>query len=655
VYKSRHAKTISLAYLSEIILAYFKMKVYMRQKQSILFLLLLTLPLSVMWAQKGERASTWYEGEPSTDVYQAMDFWVPGGFTNETVRLTVEEKLPILQSTLSHLQESFFIESPGMFHYTYDQTYEGIPVYGAALKVNMAKNGRVLNFMNTLKMYPTVTLGEFGKTEQEVIDFVDGVYRKGQERFGVEVWKNYYVTSDGLLPVYKVYCGGNDISGSWELVYDANTLAEIEKIDQIVYHSPGKQAVVSSGFGYVFNPDPITTAGVTYGGTYVDGNDADATWLDDERMTVTLKDITETGGTYSLTGPFVQIVDIESPNITPSTSTDGNFFFQRSESGFEDVMCYYHTDSMQRYIQSLGFSNLGATSFRIDPHGLSGQDNSHFVGPGGGQFAYCSFGEGGVDDAEDADVITHEYGHFLSYSGSPNTNNGFERRGIDEGVGDYIAAMWSHAASTYRWDDIFTWDGHNQFWNGRSASVSGNYPPATGGWNFYAYGEVWATVLMEAHNDPAVGKTVNDKNFFQELYANVSNMTTADAARNIIDADFVLHGGAHEGTYRDIFCSRNILTGQDCVVGRFDDLGAGLNIKVFPNPARDRFTVEMDGMEPGTEYQVEVINMLGQTVTRIPAISGSTLIDASDYEAGVYWVRIQIGDDYAATEKIVVQ
>lgn len=628
----------------------------MTRKQSILFLLLLALPLSVMWAQKGDRGSSWHEGEVATDRYQRMDFWMPAGFTSASLLEAVEAKLPLLESTNTHLSEQYFRESPNMFHYTYEQTYEGIPVFDGGLKVNMAQTGRVLNFMNNLLSFPALVEGTFAVDEAAVIELADQTYRKGQDRFGVEIWKNYYVTETGLIPVYKVHCGGNNISGSWELVYDANTLAVLVKRDQILYHRPHeKKTVMASGFGYVFNPDPITTSGATYGGINVDANDNDATWLDNERMTVPLHDISESGGVYSLIGPHVQIVDIEAPNTAPVTSNDGNFFYQRSESGFEDVMCYYHIDSLQRYIQSIGFPFLGNTSFQIDPHGLNGADNSHFVGPGGGQAAYCSFGEGGVDDAEDADVIVHEYGHFLSYSTSPGSNNGTERRGLDEGFGDYIAASWSHAANPNGWDDIFNWDGHNQFWNGRSASVSTLYPPANGNTNFYAYGAVWSTVLMEAHMDATVGKAVSDKNFFSELFMNVSNMTTADAARNILDADLTNYGGSHQGVYRDIFCNRQILTGQDCIVGRLDDLESGLHITVFPNPTHDQFTVGLEGMERGTEYTVEVVNMLGQTMTRIPAISGSTPIDATQFEAGVYWVRIQIGDNYAATEKIVVQ
>jgi hypothetical protein len=79
----------------------------------------------------------------------------------------------------------------------------------------------------------------------------------------------------------------------------------------------------------------------------------------------------------------------------------------------------------------------------IDPHGTSA-DNSFFSYP---NFIY--YGTGGVDDAEDADVITHEYSHFLSRNAAPNTNVGMERQGLDEGLGDYVAASYFKPISTH--------------------------------------------------------------------------------------------------------------------------------------------------------------------------------------------------------------
>ncbi len=76
------------------------------------------------------------------------------------------------------------------------------------------------------------------------------------------------------------------------------------------------------------------------------------------------------------------------------------------------------------------------------------------------------FGEGGVDDAEDADVVIHELGHGIH---DWVTGGGLsQKQGLSEGVGDYYAVSYSRAYAgqwepsdpQYHW--VFSWDGHNR-------------------------------------------------------------------------------------------------------------------------------------------------------------------------------------------------
>jgi hypothetical protein len=58
------------------------------------------------------------------------------------------------------------------------------------------------------------------------------------------------------------------------------------------------------------------------------------------------------------------------------------------------------------------------------------------------------FGKGGVDDAEDAEVILHELGHQIHFSASETFFSTVEAGGISEGFGDYWAgtvAEWALA------------------------------------------------------------------------------------------------------------------------------------------------------------------------------------------------------------------
>src|ERR1044071_3257067 len=105
-------------------------------------------------------------------------------------------------------------------------------------------------------------------------------------------------------------------------------------------------------------------------------------------------------------------------------------------------MAYYWVTEAQKYIQSLGFGvwrrpvNMESQDMRINQ---LGQDNSFETDQPKDELR---FGKGGVDDAEDAEVILHEYGHAI------HDAQGFsfaseEAGAISEGFGDYWAVTVS--------------------------------------------------------------------------------------------------------------------------------------------------------------------------------------------------------------------
>ena len=300
--------------------------------------------------------------------------------------------------------------------------------------------------------------------------------------------------------------------------------------------------------------------------------------------TVDLKGITLVNGWFRLEGPYVKMKDISSPFDSVAKSADGNFYFTRDQQAFEDVMVYYHIDTFQRYLQGLGFMNLQNRPFPFDAHGYDNQDNSQFVPDG--LNSYIRFGDGGVDDAEDADVIIHEYGHALSYAAAPGSNSGFERRGLDEGVGDYLAASYSRSMNAFNWAKIYTWDGHNEFWAGRDADIT--YPYSGSLSNIYQIGSVWAAMLMRV--EVRLGRTTTMKLAMQELYANVASQSMYDAARHLLDADTLLFAGANSQVLLEELCTSKLLPDAICLA-----LGTvaekEMDIRVFPNPASGRVTV----------------------------------------------------------------
>ena len=98
-------------------------------------------------------------------------------------------------------------------------------------------------------------------------------------------------------------------------------------------------------------------------------------------------------------------------------------------------MAYYWVTQAQRYIQSLGFgSTLPAVNkrqqlLRIDQFG---GDNS-FYREGTGKLT-ITLGKGGVDDAEDAEVIVHEYGHSVQDDQVPGFGSTPEAGAIGEAL-----------------------------------------------------------------------------------------------------------------------------------------------------------------------------------------------------------------------------
>ena len=109
-------------------------------------------------------------------------------------------------------------------------------------------------------------------------------------------------------------------------------------------------------------------------------------------------------------------------------------------------MAYFHIDRTQAYIQSLGFTKATARRSTIAARrsfaDAFAPDNSFYSS----NDRKLRFGSGGVDDAEDADVIIHEYGHSIQDNQDPGFGCGAgqqfcEAGALGEGFGDYNSAM----------------------------------------------------------------------------------------------------------------------------------------------------------------------------------------------------------------------
>jgi hypothetical protein len=337
-------------------------------------------------------------------------------------------------------------------------------------------------------------------------------------------------------------------TGDWEALVDAKTGALFRVQDHSCYRADEQPLVPVNGTATVFTPDPLSSSGGTVYGTggFVDGADADTADLTGQLVGVTLLDIDLTGGIHTLKGPFAEIVDTEAPFKGLFTQASSSFNSTRSPDVFEAAFTYYHIDRFMRYINApSGSGGLGLTvaptqyvgGVRFDPHGLSGADNSHYT-PGTGQLA---FGEGGVDDDEDADVVIHELGHGLHdwVTASPGVS---QVNGLSEGTGDYFAQSYSRAygnvpSSNPAWHWTFSWDGHNPFWAGRITNYTATWPGGLVG-QVHTDGQIWATCLMRIWNQLGAVKT--DRVVLAGLALTNSSTNQDDAAQALMQAAFDL-------------------------------------------------------------------------------------------------------------------
>ena len=330
----------------------------------------------------------------------------------------------------------------------------------------------------------------------------------------------------------------------------------------------------------VFNPDPLSPFGFSYGGNYVDLNDGNGSILDSLTIIDSIKVQAIPGGAV-LENDYLKVVDFDAPYIAPSTQPTA-WTGGREASEFEQVMVVYHISKMNVYLDSLGYDSLLNYAIHVDPHALNGQDQSMF------NFGYTPprlyFGEGGVDDAEDADVIIHELSHAISHAAAPNTNTGTERRTFDESLGDYFAERYGRKIGVTS-NRVFDWDGNNTFWNGRSVAYDGvkNYNTLFFS-NIYQHTDIMTSAMLEFSSASGVDPALADMVVLEACHMLMPNQTLRKIAKNFLVADSLVTGGLYQNQILNAFgAPKNILVSNE--VG---NIVSASSPSIFPTSTGER-------------------------------------------------------------------
>jgi zinc metalloprotease ZmpB len=305
----------------------------------------------------------------------------------------------------------------------------------------------------------------------------------------------------------------------------------------------------------VFFPNPVTQLGDE---SLTDSKDADLPVFGPAYHQVTLQHLDGSGG---LTGKYVVV---KSKTGKAATATNGAFpAFHRDVDQFEQVMGYYWVDTAQAYLQFLGFGstlrpvNQRQIELRIDQFG---GDNSFFRD----DKANITLGKGGVDDAEDAEVIVHEYGHSVQDGQVTGFGTTLESGAIGEAFGDYLSVVvtdWAAGVPTLTPEAcVADWDSTSYTSTVphclRRLDGDKHYPGDIVG-EVHADGEIWSRALWDIRN--ALGADTATRIIVEAQFDFAVDTTFAAAATATMNAAQRLSGNAAAKKVQDAFAARGIL------------------------------------------------------------------------------------------------
>ena len=307
------------------------------------------------------------------------------------------------------------------------------------------------------------------------------------------------------------------------------------------------------GTGRVFLPNPVADL---QDQSLTDQKDADYPALQPAYHVVTL---TNLDGSGYLRGDWANVTSSTGP---AAYSADSTFLYARDDDRFEQVMAYYWATEAQKYIQNLGFGvwldpiNMESQDIRINQWGL---DNSYSWD----KKDICRFGKGGVDDAEDAEVILHEYGHAMMDSQMTPFGYGgsVEAGSIGEGFGDYWAVTVSDViaptpdpACVADWDSIsYTSTTPHCL---RRIDRDLHYPQDLNG-RVHHDGQIWSRALWDIRN--LLGHVMADTIILEAQFSFAPDTSMPAAAQATVETANSLYGSSAANDVYAAFQARGIL------------------------------------------------------------------------------------------------
>ena len=231
--------------------------------------------------------------------------------------------------------------------------------------------------------------------------------------------------------------GGSAPALVWDVISDSDS-GETETVVDAHTGASRSVSVLSknaTGTGNVFNPNPVVAL---QDESLRDRGDSNQAVLMPAYKRVALLHL-NAGPT--LIGRYARVVDARGPLASSASHT---YIYTRLDDRFEQVKAYYGITSAQSYIQTLGFTDVNNESQELSTTRFARRQ----LVLRARATDTITFGTGGVDDAEDPEVIWHEYGHAIQDDQVPGFGSTEQAGAIGEGFGDYWAVTMSQPVST---------------------------------------------------------------------------------------------------------------------------------------------------------------------------------------------------------------
>ncbi len=320
----------------------------------------------------------------------------------------------------------------------FQQVHKGVPVYLGAVLVQYTPQGKAQWILNQALPNPDVDVTprmEAGQAQATAIAATPAA-----ARLRAPATTALVIYAQGMAPqlAWHVFLPTQSPMADWHVMVSATDGKILAQWDSIVH---------DTGTALTYDPNAVQDTGNT---TLRDNNHAASPALDAARVPVTLTDLdpavrTLKGAYADVTAPGIEGCDTEiHPPYTqayqPGLANEPSrvYTYSRNDPRFQEVLAYYAITSVQRWIQSLGFSNVNNRPVPVNVHCIA-DDNSNYTSVDGG----LHFGDGGVPDAEDADIVVHEYGHAIQDNQVPGWGpvKNTPQRAMGEGFGDFLAGM----------------------------------------------------------------------------------------------------------------------------------------------------------------------------------------------------------------------